>query len=459
MYLKRKIDEYLQEWKNDEKHLPLLVVGIRQCGKTESIKNFGQNNYKNVLYLNFWDDHQLCDDFNGELSVKNIINILSLRYPNIPIIEEETLIIFDEIQECPRARLFLKNIAIDSKYDVIATGSFLGINGYIYKDHTPVPVGYETIYKMKTLDFEEFLWANGYNDKHIKILEESFNNCKAIDNNIHELFKKLFQQYMCVGGFPKAVSTFIETHNISDSSKIVEDIIDQMKSDFGRRLDKRGNPLFKPSEVSRIITAFDLIPTYLAKENKRFILSGINNGSSSEKRDSIKYLEDIGVVYKVYNLNLPSLPLDAHKKETLFKLFPTDIGIICTQYGYETLYSIYSGNLGVGKGALYEAAVLDSLYKADIPVYYYAKNTGLEIDFVVTYDHNATLIEAKAKTGNTKASKTVLSHPEIYGKTHLIKIGDYNVGKNDNIMTIPHYMTFLLGRKKKLIVEDLSFKQ
>ena len=221
-----------------------------------------------------------------------------------------------------------------------------------------------------------------------------------------------------------------------------------MKTDFGRRKDKNENPIFKANEVSRIQSVFDLIPMFLAKDNKRFIVSKVSGGGQYDKNDAIEYLRQAHIVSKVYNIEVPSLPLVGEKIESQFKLFPEDIGIVTSMYGIDTVAAINKGNLGQGKGAIYEALVFDSLNKAGIEPFYFSKESGLKIDFVISYNGYATLIEAKAKTGNTKSSKTVMKHPEHYGKTKLIKIGDYNISEEGDIITIPHYLTFVLGKIK-----------
>ncbi len=448
MYLQRKIDNQLDEWLKNENKSPALIVGIRQCGKTESVKEFSKRNNLQLIELNFWTNPDLCSDFEGNLDVDTIISNISLRFPNYTISPKKTLIFFDEIQDCPKARLAFKNFKNDGRYNIIGSGSYLGINGYIIGDTTPAPTGYENVFEMKTMDFEEFLWAMGYSKNQIDQLISFYDNKKSIPENIHKIYKELFIKYICVSGFPKAVKEYLKTKKIIDAFKEVNNTIFDMKTDFGRRKDKSGNPIFKTSEVSRIQNVFDLIPTFLAKENKRFIVSKISNGSQYDKNDAIEYLKQAHIVSKVFNLEVPSLPLTGQKIESQFKLFPEDIGIITSMYGIDTLALINKGNLGQGKGAIYEAVVFDSLNKAGITPYYFAKESGLEIDFVISYNGFPTLIEAKAKTGNTKSSKTIMKNPEHYGKTKLIKIGDYNISEEGDIITIPHYLTFVLGKLK-----------
>lgn len=446
MYLKRKIDGYLDKWLKSNSQTPALVVGIRQCGKTESIQEFARRNKLRLIEINFWTNPDYCLDFNGSLDVDNIISNISLRFPNQDINQDNTLIFFDEIQECPRARLSFKNFEKDGRYKVIGSGSYLGINGYIKGDTTPSPTGYDYILRMKTMDFEEFLWGLGYKEKQIDDLLNYFYEKKPVPENIHELYKNLFLKYVSIGGFPKVVKEYIVTHNIASAYRILNNTIFDMKTDFGRRKDRNNNPVFKIGEVSRIQNVFDLIPTFLSKENKRFIVSKIKSGTSYDKRDAIEYLKQAHIVSKVYNVEIPSIPLAGEKIESQFKLFPEDIGIVTAMYGIDAIKSINNNNLGQGKGALYEAIVFDSLNKAGIDTYYFAKESGLEIDFVISYKGFSTLVEAKTKTGNTKSSKTVMKHPEHYGKTKLIKIGDYNISEENDIITIPHYLTFALGR-------------
>lgn len=452
MYFKRKIDIFLENWKTKKDKNPLLIVGIRQCGKTRSILNFAEKNYKNVIEINFWNNPDYCSDFDGELNVDVLISNISLRFPNIRINSKDTLLFFDEIQECPRARLALKNFKVDGRYDVIGSGSYLGINGYVVGDTTPAPTGYDEVFQMQTMDFEEFLWANGYEDNQIEELFECFKKRKPVPEVKHEMYEKLYTKYLCVGGFPNAVKTYVENHNLMECIRVNQNILFDMKSDFGRRKGKDGKPVFKTSEVARIQNAFDLIPTFLAKENKRFITSKIATGTSSDKNDAIEYLRQAHIVNKVHNLEVPAIPLSAYKIQTQFKLFPEDIGMVSSMYGTDMVIAINKGDLGQGKGAIYEAAVFDSLIKAGIQPYYFAKESGLEIDFVIAYEGFSYLVEAKAKSGNTKSSKTVMAHPEHYGPTKLIKIGAYNIGEKDSIITIPHYLVFVLGKQEENII-------
>lgn len=369
-----------------------------------------------------------------------------MRFPKSKI-DDNSLIFFDEIQECPRARLAFKNFA-NTKYNVIGRGSYLGISGYNLGDAAPAPIGYEEVFNMKTMDFEEFLWANGYQKSQTDELINYFKVKKPVPENLHILFKNIYLKYACIGGFPRVVLEYCQSKNLASAYQILSNIVFDMKSDFGRRKGKDGLPYFKQAEVSRIQNVFDLIPTFLAKENKRFIVSKVKGGLQYDKNDAIEYLKQAHVVSKVYNLEVPSLPLCGEKIEKQFKVFPEDIGIVTSMYGIDTVVAINKGILGQGKGAVYEALAFDGLIKANITPYYFAKNSGLKIDFVISYEGYPALVECKAKNGNTKSSKTVMNHPEHYGKTKLLKIGNYNISQEGDITTIPHYLVFALENEK-----------
>ena len=289
MYFKRKIGKRLDAWLFKESRSPALVMGIRQCGKTETIREFARRNHLQLVELNFWNKPELSLDFSNQLDVDTIISNVSLRYPKIHINPKTTLIFFDEIQDCPGARLSFKNFKSDGRYLVIGSGSYLGINGYVIGDTTPTPVGYEDVISMKTMDFEEFLWALGYQEKQIDFLQDCFEKKEPVPENVHKIYHDLFLEYVCIGGFPKVVKEYGETHRIIDAYRELNNNVFDLKSGFGRRKDRHGNALFLPAEVFRIQNVFELIPTFLSKESKRFIVSKIQGGTQYDKNDAIEY--------------------------------------------------------------------------------------------------------------------------------------------------------------------------
>lgn len=447
--LRRHIDLWLEEWKKNPEHKPALIKGIRQSGKTHSINRFANESgyYDVVIYINFWDNPELIEAFTGKLDIDSIIKELSVKIPLPNPIPGRTIFIYDEVQDCPRALLSLKTNANDKRYDYIASGSYLGVNGYVISDDTPKPVGSIEEFDMRTLDFEEFLWAKGYTDKQIGYLKEAFDKKEPLSVSMHESFRSLFREYLCVGGFPETVKNFVLTNNIYSSLQITRRITSDLQNDFGRRRGANNNPLFKPNEVGRIRSAFSLIPSFLGKENKKYIVSKIGGkGAKDAGKDALEYLKDTGIILKVHNLSTPSTPLSVNVIQNQFKVFPTDIGMLVGMLEDGTTDAIMSGSLGMGKGMLYEALVADGLHKRGGSLFYFAKDTGLELDFVVNIDGESTILEVKAVDGNAKSAKTVLKHPEHYGQTKLVLIKDKNLSFEEGVLTIPHYMTHLLFR-------------
>ena len=449
MELKRHIDRWLAEWKANPEHKPALVRGIRQSGKTHSVRRFAENNYNVVIYLNFWDKPDLIEAFDGQLDTDTIIRELSVKLPVPELIEKSTVFIYDEVQECPRALLSLKSVQNEKRFDFIATGSYLGVNGYVISDDTPKPVGSTDEFDMKTLDFEEFLWAKGFGHKEVAYIREAFETRVALSKSMHGSFTSLFREYLCVGGFPEAVCNYIETNNIYSALQITRRITGDLQDDFGRRRGKDSRPLFNPNEVARIRSAFSLIPSFLGKQNKRFVVSKISGkGAKDAGKDAIEYLKDTGIIMKVHNLEVPATPLSVNAIPNQYKVFPTDIGMLVGMLEDGTTDAILSGSLGMGKGMLYEALIADALYKRGGRFFYFAKESGLKLDFVINYHGEATILEVKSRDGNAKSAKTVMAHPEHYGKTQLIQIKDSNMSVSDNVMTIPHYMAHLLFEQK-----------
>ena len=444
-YLRRKIDQQLLQWLKSKGHSPALIYGIRQCGKSKSIEHFAYNNFKYVNKIDFWKTPNAKAAFSESLEVDAITKSLTALFPSFKFVPQETVLILDEIQDCPEARLALKSFKQDGRYEVIASGSYIGLN--IDNSGVPKPNGSEDFFEMKTMDFEEFLWAVGYDDKFINSLLDYFKNKKVIPDTIHTKMRQLFNEYICVGGYPEALLRFINFNSYSEAFNKVKSLIIDIKGDPAKRTNQKGNPIYTPAEIARIQKSFDLIASFVVKDNKRFIASKIS-GNSYQRNDAINYLLNSCIAYKVHNVEVPSLPLGIRKIDADYKLFYADIGIMINELGFDTIKGVLQNGetLGMNKGYLYEAVIADSLYKANIPLFYFSKGSGLEVDFVISYNGNATLIETKSTTGNTKSSKQIMNNPNHYGKTKLIKIGDYNVSEVGDIVTIPHYLTFALGK-------------
>ena len=439
---KRKIEKYLKEWKSDEHKMPLIIKGCRQCGKTFSVLDFARKNYGNVVYLDFFLNPQYKSIFDDSLEIDNILVNISTLLPNVRIVPGDTCFVFDEIQDCPRARTSLKFFKIDGRFDVICTGSLLGVSGYRSQDpdddrFAPVPVGYEKIVEMYPMDFEEWLWTNGIQEAVFRKLEDCLSSLVPVPEVIHRRMTQLLQQYVIVGGMPRAVTTFMETHNIQEVVSVQNAIIEGYKTDMLKYAPQPDKP--------RIRECFESIPKQLSRENKKFAYAQVRaNGRGRDYQGSLQWIEDAGIIRKCYNLEIPELPLDGNAISEQFKVYMADTGLFVSMLERETAHDILNGNLFGYKGAIFENLIADIFGKMGRKLYYYRKDSGLEVDFVMRYDGECTLVEVKASSGNVKSTKTILAHPEKYHVSRAIKLGNYNIGTSDQITTLPLYMAFLL---------------
>ena len=437
MMLKRKIEQRLTAWKNTPNKKPLIIKGCRQCGKTFSVLEFAKRNYTHVVYLNFFENPDYTSVFAGSLEIDNIIMMLSaLLGKSAVFVPGETVIVLDEIQDCPEARTALKFFRIDGRFDVIGTGSLLGVKGY-GKEPKSIPVGSETVIDMYPLDFEEFLWANGISDALIQMLKQHLKNETPVPEALHNRMRQLLLQYTIVGGMPDAVQTFVDTRQMDEVLRIQRDIVRSYEDDMVKYAERK--------DKSRIKECFQSIPKQLSKENKKFQYSVVKKGSTAAKyAGSLQWIEDAGIIARCYNLSITELPLDGNAVEDVFKVYMRDCGLFVSMLENGTQFDILQGNLFGYKGAIFENLIADIFGKMGRKLYYFHKDSGLEVDFVIRHHGVCTLVEVKAATGNTKSTKTILRHPEKYHVHHAIKLGDYNVGRNEQILTLPLYMAFLL---------------
>ena len=445
--LERKITKVLLAWKNNTiiKKKALVIKGLRQIGKTFIVKQFAKDNYENQIYINFKNNDDLKSVFEENLNVDRILIDLSAKMPNIKLIPYKTIIIFDEIQECANARASIKAFVEDGRYDIIATGSLLGIKGYNKKKGKGVPTGSEHIIYMYPLDFEEFLWAKGISKDVINYLKKCFNNKEQISKAVHESMIRYFKEYICVGGLPEAVNIFLKTGDMNQVYNEQRDILEEYKGDFGKHLDANENEEVDKFLLARIEEVFDSIPSQLAKENKKFQYSKIKiKGRSADYREAIQWLIDAGIVIPCYNLSTIESPLEGNKIDNVFKLYMRDSGLFVSMLEKGTAGEILSGNLGIYKGAIYENIIADTFAKMDRKLYYFHKDSGLEIDFITKFEGNITLIEVKSTTGKTKSASTILNDKN-YNIKHCIKFGEYNIGFTNNILTLPYYLVFLFN--------------
>ena len=434
--LQRKIDNILRKWKAKENRKPLVIKGCRQCRKTFSVRNFASQNYDNVIYINFMEMDEYNIAFEKSRQIDDIIlNITTIMEDKVKFEAGNTCLILDEIQECPEARASLKFFKLDGRFDVIATGSLLGVKEYGHS-RASIPVGYETIVNMYPLDFEEFLWANGIPTAAIDKLRECMENVTPVPEAIHSRMRQLLLHYTIVGGMPEVVQSFVSTKNMQTVLEIQRNI-DQYEDDMIKYADDSDKP--------RIRECFESIPKQLAKGNKKFQYSVVRKGGkASQFAGSLQWIEDAGIICRCHNLSITELPLDGNAIDEVFKVYMVDTGLFVSMLEDGTQLDIIRGNLFGYKGAIFENLIADIFTKMGRKLYYYRKDSGLEVDFVMRYAGECTLVEVKATSGNVKSTKTILAHPEKYHVSKAIKLGDYNVGVSGMVATLPLYMAFLL---------------
>ena len=442
---KRKITDEMLAWKNTPNKKALIVKGLRQVGKTTSVRAFAQQNYENVVYVNFKSNNSAKRIFDDDLVINRITTDLSALLPDARFVPYKTVIIFDEIQECANARSSIKAFVEDGRYDVIGTGSLLGIKGYNKKKSKGVPVGFEKTIYMKPMDFEEFLWAKGIQQTVIDYLKDSYRSLTRISETTHRAMIRYFKEYICVGGMPRVVNVFVTSNDMNAVYDEQRDLIEEYKDDFGKHLDENEQEETNMVLLTRINNVFDSIPAQLAKENKKFVFSAMSKkGRSSEYMPAIQWLKDYGLINFCYNLSAIDRPLEGYKIDNIFKLYFVDSGLFISMLERGTASKILNDNLNIYKGAIYENIIADAFSKNGISLYYFHKESGLEIDFVSVINDLLSIVEVKARTGNSKSAKTVLNDKTRYNADNMIKLGEYNIGVKGNMITLPFYLSFLL---------------
>lgn len=441
-----------------------MIMGIRQCGKTFIAKHFAAENYKNVVYMNFIKEPERINAFVGSKDVDNILLNLSAQIQGVKFIPGETCFIFDEIQDCPEARTSLKFFKEDGRFDVIATGSLLGIQGYgdelkkrrrkltQAKDFgiNSVPVGSEDIIEMYPLDFEEFLWANGMNPDVIEVLRKFYTEETPVPEGIHVAMRNYLNLYVAIGGLPAPINAFLATNNMNAVSEEYKGILKEYRDDMVKYAPDKDKPYIRE--------CFNSIPKQLAKENKKFQYSKVKSGGRGETYlGSLQWLEDAGIICRCYNTDITGLPMEGNAKDNVFKVYTADIGLLIEMLGPGIRADILQGNLGGFKGAIFENLMADTLHKKQQSLYYFLKDSGLELDFLVRMKGECVPLEVKAKTAQAKSVQTVLKHPDKYHVKHVIKFGDFNVGRQGRLLTLPNYMQFLLDLEpEKIILEPID---
>ncbi len=435
MYLKRKVDQILNEWKNNKEKKPLVIKGPRQIGKTQSILKFAKENYRNIIYINFIEEPIYKAVLESGHSVQEIIKNITRIDPYKKLIDHETVLIFDEIQDFIEISTALKFFKLDGRYDVICSGSLLGIN---YSRIDSVSTGYKTDYEMTSLDFEEFLWAKGYDQSRSELLEHMI-NLKPLSDLQYKIYKDLFMDYVILGGMPEVISKYISNKSfegtLENQIQIIKDYKEDIKK-YASGVDK-----------TRIMNVFNHIPIQLAKENKKFQLAKVDKHARfRDYRGVIEWLYEAGLINLCYKLNSASLPLKGNYDESFYKIYMKDTGLLVSMLDEESQLDLRANkNLGVYKGALYENMIAEAFDKSGMDLYYYKnEQSTLEIDFMVRSKNDIIAIEVKAKDGRSKSLKEVLNNEKYPEVRKGIKLADKNIGYNEHFYTFPYFITFLI---------------
>ncbi len=434
--LKRKMTTVLENWKKTKKNECLLVEGARQVGKTYIIREFGKANYENFIEINLLRQNRFKDAFenDGDVSFSAIFSRLTLSDPTIRFIPNKTLLFIDEIQESGAARTALKFIAEESGIDCIASGSMLGIT---HKTATSIPVGYERKVEMFSLDFEEFLWAKGYDNSQIGLLENYFIKKEKVPFNVNEAMFTNLREYMAIGGMPDVVNTFIDTKNYGIVYREQEKILKSYHDDIAKYAPTTDRP--------KAISCYLSIPRQLSKEYKKFQYSVVEKGGTGRKFDSsLEWLRDAGLVKFCYNVSNPIFPLPSYERNDHFKIYLSDIGLLSAMYGFEMKEAILNNTLtGPAKGGIFENLIADILFKKGRPLYYYKNdNNTQEIEFLINDGVNVIPVEVKAGKGATYSLDTFL---ESFKPPYGLKFALGNIGVADNKkVTLPQYMAIFI---------------
>lgn len=436
--LKRKIDEYLVNWKKNSERNPLIVKGARQIGKTASIRHFAENNYKNIIEINFVEEKKYKDIFDDGFQVDQIVKNITLKNPELEFIPYETLIFFDEMQECINCATSLKFFKVDGRYDVICSGSLMGIN---YKEIESNSVGYKEDYEMYSMDFEEFLWAKGYKEDVIEDMFQHMLQIKPLSNTMMDVMSECFREYMVLGGMPAVVNLFIKNRNYSGTLKLQK----QLLLDYEEDITKYAGGLDK----GKILNIYRKIPVFLGKENKKFQISKVEKGARNrEYVGTVDWLMNAGIINVCYCMELPELPLKGNYNPDNYKVYYGDTGLLIASLDEEAQEDLRANkNFNIYKGAISENIVAEMLVKQGYGLFFYRNEKAtIEMDFFVRDKDYLIPVEVKASDGATRSLNNLINKDTYTDIKYGIKLGNKNIGFNGKFFTFPYFLTFLLRR-------------
>lgn len=432
--LKRKITATFEEWRISNHRDCLLVKGARQVGKTYAITQFGELAYKSFIPINFIESPQMKPIFDGDLSSREIKKRMSLFLPNIQFPDNETLLFLDEIQECPNARTALKFLAQDPTIDVIASGSLLGLS---YSEVSSIPVGYERQIEMYGLDFEEYLWALGYDESATALIREHFQRLDPLPQGLHLKLLETFREFMVIGGMPAVVQAFVETQNFASAFSEQEMILNTYLDDIAK--------FASPTDRNKARECYLSIPRQLAKENTKFKYGAVEKKGTARKFETaLDWLRDASLVRYCRAVSTPQFPLRAYEDEGKFRIYLSDPGLLCAMYGFEMMAAVANDELeGPMKGGFYENVVADALVKSGCDLHYWMNDKGnIEIEFLLEKAAHIVPVEVKAKRGATASLNKFLERDDVRVG---YKLSSGNIGVDEKKVTLPLYMAGYLG--------------
>lgn len=437
-YLKRKIDTFLDEWYKNKNKKPLIVKGARQVGKTKSIEEFAKRNNLSLVEINFVLNPEYKDIFDDGYKVDKILENISLKDPSLEFIPGKTLIFFDEIQKCINAATSLKSFKLDGRFDVICSGSLMGLS---YKEIESVSTGHKVDYTMYSMDFEEFLWALGYKEEQIEKVYECMKELTPLTNTQFNVLLEKFHQYMVLGGMPDIVKLFVLQKNYSGTLAAQKQII----LDYEEDITKYADGLDK----AKILNVFRKVPVFLGQDNKKFRISKVSHGARNREYSGVAdWLIDAGIVNISYCLNDLALPLKGNYNPDNYRMYFMDTGLLVASLDEESSRDLRDNkNFNTYKGALYENIVADMLRKSGFDLYFFKnEDATLEVEFFVRDANSLIPIDVKASDGKLKSVKSLINDEKIDDIKFGIKLAEKNIGFENNIYTFPYFLAFLIKR-------------
>lgn len=437
--LKRKIDQVLKNWKENGAKKALCIIGARQIGKTTAVREFARQEYECSLQLDFLDSADARNAFEKSASTQDIL--VSLRaLSQTPLIPGKTLILLDEIQECPAARTAVKYLVEDGQFDYIETGSLLGVR---IREVKSLPVGFEELVNMYPLDFEEFLWAMRVQPEVIQNLQECYEQCRPVPEAVHELMLRLFLTYTAVGGMPEAVQSFVDHRDLLLVSQIQHRIFDLYKLDIGQYTAE--------SERVKVMNLYKSVPAQLNEKNLRFYLTDVHPDARLNRYErSLSWLIESADILTSYSVTEPAVPLALNAKRSLFRLFMNDTGLLCAALGGQIQRKIIQKDPSVNLGSVMENAFAQLFVSAGFELFYFNSKKIGEVDFVLEKDGMTDLIEIKSGNDWRKhpaLTKLLAAQEKTEGQAIVFCQG--NVEKTEQVLYLPWYMVLFYHPQKE----------